>query len=54
MAKLGRPRREGGLGRNLTLRVTNKERDDWERAARDAELQLSDFIRLAVEEKLGR
>lgn len=54
MAKLGRPRREGGLGRNLTIRVTHKERDEWERAARDVGLSISDWLRIAAEEKLGR
>jgi hypothetical protein len=53
--KMGRPPRAetAALGR-YELRMTAKERDRWERAAKAEKLPLADWIRVACEDRIKR
>jgi uncharacterized protein (DUF1778 family) len=51
--KKGRPTRAMAPARNVTVRVTPKERAAWERAAKARGLNLSDWVRLSLHDLRG-
>lgn len=50
----GRKPRAESAGKPVTLRATKEERFRWEQAAAAIELSLSEWLRVAAEEKLAK